>query len=1050
MYFQRSDSPFNPNYAKFGYKFIIDRKDLIGGLEKAIKRCLSHYSPLVLSASSESAGADFQLNSMLYRMFSAFSHWLSDSRLNNSEVALNLYPEVYEVDRLSSCFDGGCISPSSKAPWSGLWLDLVPLGSIPFSIDFNPSSKLTSNDTVRNRTEMELPPPDAAETFTLRSPVVQHFASLDIEQVKSILGISKPKSSSDLKSLLSKAQTFQMHFQRHGALNEDYLSNLPSLYQTRMKRGRFEKKCSSIIKSSSCVGGAVFEYRYKEALFHSDVQLYLTSNRSEADSLMIGEHIDQVTCVNSLKIINACDWIRKIAEDGSESLTFQDVRELALAVFYNVINVVEEEWLAENTVAKSQSIFGSLEDYPPLKMILETLLGQLGESFVSNSPREVWKLYTILMGNIRWAKLWDIAKVPSATSRILPIILAKLFSPNLVGEDRASSFTKSIFCEMYSGISDNWYYLGEGVWSVLLDSFDVEKWLKDKRSDALLNLQLLGTILDAIQKIHLDSSNENRKILDHHLNILLRFLFAVRDNYFIDVFEVMLNRCSRGVLPTRVLALPIYPMIFSGISDVDYDFNFRSYLENATQFLPSFLSYSKFSQVISKIRHDFLDVTNKELNVETIHIYFPEILNICLVIFTSQPLHMMISEIHIAESWSILSNLLLSWMELCDFLLSHTDNSSAIFVKELSPFLDDILEIFQLIVTKLCKFWAVPERSVFFLWELYGKFLEMNSRTSLIMDHVHSSFRSKPDVWEKFVFNKAVVAQIAAWVDSLDGGITFEIKKHLCWIITVADLDVPNLCVNNPPDHQGGKTAAFCLLRILYAFVINSNDIFLNQAEDRARFFSALRSKVFIIDWSLRLRLLEYKQLLRELPESWQENEIDDIVNDSGGSSSLGLILHFSRELAGIFETDSAEMIHHDTTFHRNLVEGREKVCVYLEFLLRLVEEQVTKGSDVKNFKIDSLGHIVHQILELSNKLVENVYTEKIYAKIINCLNVCEPSSVYGKIIWNSIVEFASKKCNSASSFIKSVCEHVSSIEQMTLLIEGSISFYFFPILELL
>lgn len=103
----------------------------------------------------------------------------------------------------------------------------------------------------------------------------------------------------------------------------------------------------------------------------------LERNRVDARNLIVGEPIDQLSCLNSLKIQLAVEWLCQNKE-------LQVVGLMAVKLFHDVLTAVmlgEEEdtsWV---------------EDFSPFKRLLENILPSLGESFICRVPLEMSKLF---------------------------------------------------------------------------------------------------------------------------------------------------------------------------------------------------------------------------------------------------------------------------------------------------------------------------------------------------------------------------------------------------------------------------------------------------------------------------------------------------------------------------------------------------------------------------------------------------------------------------------------------------------------------------------
>jgi hypothetical protein len=106
LYFEMAEYPISAEYARFGYRFLVNQQLLIRRIEQVLLQCVSHY-----------------VDSPVAKVFNGMSLWLNDGVLKTADISYSSLPANYEVFRLKTCLAS---SSSEWTPWQGL-VSFVPL-----------------------------------------------------------------------------------------------------------------------------------------------------------------------------------------------------------------------------------------------------------------------------------------------------------------------------------------------------------------------------------------------------------------------------------------------------------------------------------------------------------------------------------------------------------------------------------------------------------------------------------------------------------------------------------------------------------------------------------------------------------------------------------------------------------------------------------------------------------------------------------------------------------------------------------------------------------
>ncbi|KAJ3279451.1 Ectopic P granules protein 5, partial [Borealophlyctis nickersoniae] len=299
LYFQRTPTPAIPANACFGFRFLVERKELVDRLSRRLGQCSQFYADLA----TRKTGGEISLADQLSQLTNAMGLWLHEPRLVISDVYVDSFNERFCVPRLKEVLSGRLLDTFSAA-----WFDLIPIHSMKAQLLFN-TRKLSLAHSADGRIGPSSPtspngePPSLiftahvlpAPIFTPRPPLVQSLGAFNVRTVTSIF-------DKDVATLVEKSRSFIAFVAEHVKVDEDYVLNLSKLYSSETKRGRAERTCGS-----KCKGQVVYDYRVQDVRLMGDVKTFLKENRAHAEALMGGDHMDPKVCIAALKVMRAID-----------------------------------------------------------------------------------------------------------------------------------------------------------------------------------------------------------------------------------------------------------------------------------------------------------------------------------------------------------------------------------------------------------------------------------------------------------------------------------------------------------------------------------------------------------------------------------------------------------------------------------------------------------------------------------------------------------------------------------------------------------------------
>jgi hypothetical protein len=265
----------------------------------------------------------------------------------------------------------------------------------------------------------------------------------------------------EFDALRAEAKSFVDFQSAHAALDRDYLLGLAQLYRTSTKgRKRVAARCSD-----GCKGPAFLDISYQESILNTNLADALEENRLQAqDAAARSLRVSTEACCAAMRVVRTIEKLHSrsssFARAHSAAPVYNPYHRAGVLLFFSVLRNVDP----------------SLRAFPPLYLLIKTVVDQLGSKFVSLDPSESTRVLQHMLHDAREIDL-----------------LADSFAPwNATLE----------FPQLFKSVGDSVETLDPAKTVSLLCRFKVEQWLEtgppvDRRrmvvSYAFLALGRLGS-----------------------------------------------------------------------------------------------------------------------------------------------------------------------------------------------------------------------------------------------------------------------------------------------------------------------------------------------------------------------------------------------------------------------------------------------------------------------------------------------------------------------------------------------------------------------------
>uniref|UniRef100_A0A1Y1N595 Ectopic P granules protein 5 homolog n=2 Tax=Photinus pyralis TaxID=7054 RepID=A0A1Y1N595_PHOPY len=458
------------------------------------------------------------------RLFRAYSLWLEEPRLQETNLHLPSLPPQYEARLLA------LIIQENSAPWlEYLDYDVIKteqensMKSWRMSIYreksnvnqplFNAGAGVESSDPVERivRRLKSYDVPKEAPNLVKSAPVIP---TLDINEHASIVNIVEPH----FKTLLQFAHNHTLRVSEHKALDSTYKELVPQLYRAVLFKVKKHVACKGT-GNSVCTGAATIILEMQDARINERIDRQIQCNRSDYE-LVLSKSLQapaQALCSASVTITHAISILDTKATANS------NMCEMGVEFFYHILTLVNDE----------------VNYFPPTKNAFMTFIEKLGHRYITGVEYETPRL------------LNKILEEPN----LVPL-LAPHFSPINIGTTN--------FLHMYSTICADAGQRFDIIFP-LLSKFDIQHWLTSKQPKLAQRSQFIELVLKGLTSLNFTPTTESmmlHEMFRKHLLCIFEYQFP---EHYGDVLTALLKASHSGA-DTGCIAISVWMDIFNSLS----------------------------------------------------------------------------------------------------------------------------------------------------------------------------------------------------------------------------------------------------------------------------------------------------------------------------------------------------------------------------------------------------------------------------------------------------------------------------------------------------
>ena len=227
---------------------------------------------------------------------------------------------------------------------------------------------------------------------------------------------------------------------QHNDLDIDYFKLLSKLYDSSLTQTSVTKRCNS-----SCDGVSI-SFEMAKSTVDSLAMNHITKNRAMIQKMISTELVDSRTSLSGLRLISMIDWFVK--KPNSANIISKE----AVSLFFHALDLFEM----------------NLHAYPPAEIILNLLLKEIGQVYITGREKETLKIFQLL----------------KEKKHIL--LLTQYFIPSCCPDQ---------FMRMYVEISRS---LVEENAKIVISCFHVSTWIKEYNPDESIVFALVCENLSLI------------------------------------------------------------------------------------------------------------------------------------------------------------------------------------------------------------------------------------------------------------------------------------------------------------------------------------------------------------------------------------------------------------------------------------------------------------------------------------------------------------------------------------------------------------------------
>ncbi|KAI5698317.1 hypothetical protein M8J75_005068 [Diaphorina citri] len=506
-----------------GHKFFegITNNSLSKRLKAKLKEFQNYYETKVTELTNQDSDSDGNIShedrigyfTSVTNLFRSYVLWLDEPRLLEPCLYLPALPPAYDPNRLA-----GLVQNTTSTSVQVYWYEYANY----VGIKADHMSMLTELSATQNRLYMKKPKAGvmgaSKEVVGHRERIVKRLSSYETSKKLTKLPTHENKLStainkeiilnkeimlatlkSNFNHIVEYSDVYRMQLLETKSLNEQYKSLLRTLYMDVKNEVVLNAACDVDTTSASqnerylnCAGPAVIRIRVNESKLNTSVEHILKQNRMECECLLKGLMIAPPNTI-SLSTIYIHNFINVLIKEYNEVKLIGDyklihtIKQTSICLFYEFLDIyIHHDYI-----------------YLPIVHIFNQYVDSLAQVFIRDTEDECYHLLKLMLHHS--SKLYE--------------MLHKHFHP-------LHSSTRK-YIEMYDLLvcinNLNEEKIPGIVLYNLLNKFNLNLWLNNKKPKLSERTQIINLIINALSNIQTQDNDTGTRQVDDKYGIHLTY-----------------------------------------------------------------------------------------------------------------------------------------------------------------------------------------------------------------------------------------------------------------------------------------------------------------------------------------------------------------------------------------------------------------------------------------------------------------------------------------------------------------------------------------------
>jgi hypothetical protein len=915
------------------------------------------------------------LLNQLVDLYNAMTLWLQENRFVSNAVVLGHLNERYCPTKLKDVTEGNILRNVECQ-----WRELLPLGAIlkqvthPFqdsdSEPLNLSSPISDLGLGYSSGPSRSPP-----VFAMRQPLVTRSLNMSDKQNRAFF-------DQHIDFLKTKAQSFKFSLNKYQDLDRAYLTNIRNLYTHSLKKLRIDRKCGQ-----RCSGSALVQFQTSEVKIVEEIKNYLQDNRIAAETLAETDSLDPKICLSALLLVNLIDGLCAETDDSNSNTP-------CVNLFYHGIQTLTKE----------------LRFFPPILLVVETLVEVIGSRIIRITATEVSKIYDLVKGG--------------ETS------LVDIFNPAVAVAEFPSLYLDASAAALDAFDNQKWK---------LLNRFSVGSWLTfcaaESRADlrAVFFENLLACLEPFKDVSHAVKGTDDLRIF-HEQSLVIFLTHTWARPFLVESMDILLEATTRNKVSSDTLSLVL--LCLNNQKPFDYN------VLDSTELLHSVLTKDEVLQILVLVSQKLHALGNKfPYGIYSLsQPLLDSLVSLCTLLICSQQLYSIMSDVQFAELSGHVRKVILPFLGV-KYDNHFSEISLAAWPEESGAFAESIVGLILRLPEKMYRHSLLLDKGSTCAWELYSTVVLVRPpgyMLSAMQKHLQNVVN-----WELFVMTQSIADQVMDWKRKNIWSV--EIQRFICHVIVSSKWDSSHVLFKEM------QMVSPTIVDLCVVLIANS-DVSYPSDSDRKEWFDLLSHKLKIfVDYIPTSSAIAH--ILSMLPDVWPTQATTLFSPTVPTDNSLHFCLHTVLRIANLSWDGSSGIIKplNLTKFDSTYIQ---KWSLVVGYLLKLISAQVSsvhhiEGSTIANtFSKKHMPVIVNQLIgsfEMSSTDLEGsirrLYPEistlhgTFLRQILVLFNEVDKGTKDFIYFWDGLTSSAALTCF-PSGWIAVACQVLASAEHMALLVE--------------